>query len=90
MIADCEEAASTNMTVNSNTKIVLLGAHHPHFYVRVGVLQQRDDVDIIGFWEEDAKLAEKVQNRTGIQRFTSEHDLLKETFDVAFVHTLDQ
>ena len=74
----------------ANASIILLGAHHPHFYVRVGVLKERNDVNIVGFWEEDQKLAEKVHSRTGIRRFSSEHELLKEKFEVAFVHSLDQ
>lgn len=74
----------------ANTNIVLLGAHHPHFYVRVGVLKERSDVNILGFWEEDQKLAEKVHSRTGVKRFMSERELLKAKFDVAFVHSLDQ
>ncbi|KAH8901531.1 putative oxidoreductase [Thozetella sp. PMI_491] len=50
---------------------------------------KRDDVDILGFWEEDAQLAEKVASRLGLRRFTSERELLQHPFDVAFVHPLD-
>lgn len=70
-------------------RIILLGAHHPHFYVRAGILQARSDVVIVGFWEEDAELAAKIEQRTHVRRFASEHDLVQTDFDVAFVHSLD-
>ncbi len=77
------------MSLESRIKLVLLGAHHPHFYVRVDILQTRGDVDIIGFWEEDVKLADKISRRLDVKLFSSEHDLLQQPFDIAFVHSLD-
>ncbi|EXJ83489.1 hypothetical protein A1O1_07112 [Capronia coronata CBS 617.96] len=71
------------------TRVILLGGHHPHFYIRVQILQQRDDIDIIGFWEEDAVLAAKLQRRLKVRRFMSEHDLVAQDFDVALIHPLD-
>ena len=72
-----------------STRIIFLGAHHPHFYVRTTILRDRGDVDIVGFWEQDEVLAKKIEQRTGVRRFDSEHDLLKVGFDVAFIHPLD-
>ena len=71
------------------TRIILLGAHHPHFYVRVGILQARTDIEIIGFWEQDVVLAAKIEKRLRIPRFPSEHELVSTVFDIAFVHPLD-
>ncbi|KIX01103.1 uncharacterized protein Z518_10169 [Rhinocladiella mackenziei CBS 650.93] len=73
----------------SLVRVILLGAHHPHFYIRAQILRERKDVEIIGFWEEERTLAQKIQNRLGIRRFDSEHALVSTHFDVAFVHPLD-
>lgn len=73
----------------SHLRVIFLGTHHPHFYQRLGVLRQRDHVQLIGFWEEDQILAEKIEARTSLQRFKSEQDLVGQPFDIAFVHSLD-
>ncbi|KAK6379306.1 hypothetical protein LTS17_006224 [Exophiala oligosperma] len=71
------------------TRVILLGAHHPHFYIRAKILQARTDTQIVGFWEEDGVLAGKLAGQISIPRFESEHDLVKQDFDIAFVHPLD-
>ncbi|KIW10637.1 hypothetical protein PV08_11601 [Exophiala spinifera] len=71
------------------TRVILLGAHHPHFYIRANILQGRGDTQIVGFWEEDSVLARKLAEQLPIRRFESEHELVKQEFDIAFVHPLD-
>ncbi|KAL6246792.1 hypothetical protein RBB50_006099 [Rhinocladiella similis] len=71
------------------TRVILLGAHHPHFYIRANILQAREDIQIVGFWEEDDVLGSKLAEQHPIPRFESEHELVKQHFDIAFVHPLD-
>lgn len=71
------------------TRVVLLGAYHPHFYIRTGILLERSDVCILGFWEPDDIVASKVSARLGLRRYDCEQALTSLDFDVAFVHPLD-
>ncbi|KAJ9149880.1 Oxidoreductase [Pleurostoma richardsiae] len=77
------------MSASSKTRVILLGAQHPHFYIRGGILKSREDVEVVGFWEADTKLVDKVAAKLSVQKFESVEELLKVPFDAAFVHTLD-
>jgi predicted dehydrogenase len=71
-------------------RIAFLGTHHPHVFQRVALLKQRDDVEIVGYWEQDEVIPLKLQERLAIPRFQRAASLLAQPFDIAFVHSLDE
>src|ERR1700733_9450598 len=64
-------------------RIAFLGTHHPHVFQRVALLKQRDDVEIVRYWEQDEVIPLKLQERLAIPRFQRAASLLAQPFDIA-------
>lgn len=65
------------------------GIRHPHVFVRVAQLRARADVELLGFHERDAALAERFARETGLRRFASFDELLALRPDLLVSEALD-
>lgn len=66
-------------------RVAFFGARHPHIFPRVKLLRERENVEIVGFVEEDDDIARELGRRTGLTRLTSPVTGI----DVAMVEGLD-
>ena len=74
----------------SLVRVALLGTAHPHIFHRYNFLASRADIRLIGYYEEDEEIAERMQGFAGCQRFSNLNELLAADFDVAMIHGLDR
>jgi len=65
------------------------GIRHPHVFVRVAQLRAREDVELLGFHEPDAALAERFAAETGLRRFATLDELLAGRPDLLVSEALD-
>jgi predicted dehydrogenase len=66
-----------------------VGARHPHILQRARLLGGDERAEIVGFFEQDDDIAEQVEKRLFLERFTSLDVLLGQGLDVAIVEALD-
>lgn len=65
------------------------GVRHPHVFVRVEQLRARADVELLGFHEPDAAIAERFARETGLHRFATLQELLAQAPDLLVSEALD-
>ncbi|WP_210495702.1 Gfo/Idh/MocA family oxidoreductase [Patulibacter sp. SYSU D01012] len=70
-------------------RAAFLGIRHPHVLVRLELLRAAADVEVAGFHEPDAALAERFAAATGLHRFASVDEALDAGLDLAVVEGLD-
>lgn len=72
--------------MTSVLRAAILGTRHPHVFPRIDLLRERDDVELLGFIEDDDEIAERLTARTGLTRLV-QGDLGE--IDLAVVEGLD-
>jgi predicted dehydrogenase len=72
-----------------NVKVVMLGTSHPHIFHRYKYLQQSDTITLLGYYDSDADVAQRMQNHTGCPRYSDPESLLALPYDVALIHGRD-
>ncbi len=70
-------------------KAAFLGVRHPHFFVRQEILQSVDDVQILGFYEEEQSLARRIAQESGLKQFAAPEALLEGEPDLVIIEALD-
>ena len=75
--------------LNYRAKIAFIGARHPHMFHRVQVLKYFQNIEVIGFFEDDKNLAKQFGNYSGYRSFPSLESLLKEKPDLAVIEAMD-
>jgi predicted dehydrogenase len=70
-------------------RAAFLGIRHPHVLVRLALLRDAPDVEVTGFHEPDAALAERFAAATGLHRFASVDEALAGGLDLVVVEGLD-
>ena len=73
----------------SQTTIAFLGVGHPHVFARVRLLREMPDVAILGFFEPDPQIAERLADHTGVPRFETAEALLETGPRIAIINGLD-
>lgn len=73
---------------NKTLTVAFLGTNHPHMFHRIEVLNEMQDVAVLGFFEEDDLIAKKFSTRYGdYRRFSDMSDLLNQRPDLVIVET---
>ncbi len=70
-------------------RVAFLETHHPHMWHRVAILDSMQNVEILGFFDDDESTAQQFMQRTGWHRFQNAEDLLEEKPDIIFVESMD-
>lgn len=72
-----------------NVAVVLIGLTHPHVFSRLTYLNQRNDIDVLGYYEKDEQISQRLQNLANCARYTDLDSLLSLPFQVVVIHGLD-
>jgi predicted dehydrogenase len=70
-------------------RAAFLGIRHPHVLVRLALLRDAPDVEVVGFHEPDVELADRFAAATGLHRFATLAQALEGGLDLAVVEGLD-
>jgi predicted dehydrogenase len=73
----------------SEIKVILLGTSHPHIYHRYAYFQQHPDITLLGYYDSNPDVAERMKAHTGCPLYTEPDDLISLSYDVAFIHGQD-
>ncbi|KAL4865739.1 hypothetical protein BDV12DRAFT_199819 [Aspergillus spectabilis] len=69
--------------------VVFLGTSHPHIFHRYTYLQQRSSVKLLGYYDHDAQVAHRMQDRACCPRYADLAQLLSLSFEIAMIHGRD-
>ena len=74
----------------SKIKVAFLGVRHPHMWHRIALLEQMSDqVDVIGFYDEDSYYVEGFTKKTGMKNWPDLGELLHQKPDLCIVESWD-
>ncbi|KAJ5950087.1 hypothetical protein N7454_001671 [Penicillium verhagenii] len=73
----------------ATTRVIMLGTSHPHIFHRYKYLQQSPTITLVGYYESDEDVAQRMQEHAGCPRFTSADTLSSLPYDVAVIHGRD-
>lgn len=74
----------------SKIKVVMLGTSHPHIFHRYKYLQQSVNITLLGYYDSDADVAQRMQDHAGCPRYENTDSLLALPYDVALIHGRDR
>lgn len=77
------------MAASAGLTAAVAGVRHPHVFVRVAQLRAREDVTLLGFFENDREIAVRFERETGLRRFETLDALLAEQPDLLVSEALD-
>lgn len=80
---------SAERSAGTPIRAAILGIRHPHVLVRLQLLRQQPDVEVVGFHEPDAELARRFAAATGLRHLASVDEALDRDVDLAVVEGLD-
>ncbi|KAL2820306.1 hypothetical protein BJX63DRAFT_428140 [Aspergillus granulosus] len=70
--------------------VILLGTSHPHIFHRYTYLQERSSsIKLLGYYDHDAQVAERMQKHACCQQYTDLAELLNLPYDIALIHGRD-
>jgi predicted dehydrogenase len=70
--------------------VVLLGTAHPHIFSRLKYLAEREDIDLLGYYEKDPSISARMQSNAGCTRYADLNSLLALPFDAVLIHGYDR
>jgi predicted dehydrogenase len=73
----------------SKIKVIMLGTTHPHIFHRYKYLQQSVNITLLGYYDSDADVAQRMQDHARCPRYENPSSLLALPYDVALIHGRD-
>ncbi|GLI82173.1 hypothetical protein PoHVEF18_010577 [Penicillium ochrochloron] len=74
----------------SKIKAVMLGTSHPHIFHRYKYLQQSVNITLLGYYDSDTDVAQRMQDHAGCPRYKTPDSLMALPYDVALIHGRDR
>lgn len=74
----------------SKTKVVMLGTSHPHIFHRYNYLQRSPNITLLGYYDSDADVAQRMQDHAGCPLYENPDSLLALPHDVTLIHGRDR
>ncbi|KAJ5453922.1 uncharacterized protein N7458_004878 [Penicillium daleae] len=71
------------------TKVILLGTSHPHIFQRFKYLQESANIILLGYYDSDANVAQRMQEYAGCPCYSDPKSLIALPYDVALIHGRD-
>lgn len=72
------------------TKVILLGTSHPHIFQRFKYLQESANIILLGYYDSDANVAQRMQEHAGCPCYSDPKTLIALPYDVALIHGRDR
>jgi predicted dehydrogenase len=70
-------------------KAIMLGTSHPHIFHRYAYFRQHPDIKLLGYYDSNPDIAERMKAHTGCPQYTQPDGLISVPYDVAFIHGQD-
>lgn len=74
---------------DNKTTVAFIGTRHPHMWHRIALLKSMADVEVLGFFDDDASIAEQMAGRTGLRRFDALQPLLELRPELCIIESMD-